>query len=90
MSPSFIPFIPYRAGKVEGGKGVEYFSFDSDENFFHAHHTGERNSFSRRKTRFLTAGEKNRQLFLFQERMNYLFISVTKKQSFATELLMNN
>lgn len=39
---------------MEVGKGVEYFSFASDENFFHAHHTGERNSFSPRKTRFLT------------------------------------
>lgn len=83
-----IPFILYRAGTVEGGgKGVEYFSFASDENFFHA---GERNSFTPRKTRFSTAGEKNRQLFFIEERINYLFILFSKKQSFVTELLMNN
>lgn len=85
---SLIPFILYRAGTVEGGKGVECFSFASDENVFHTHHTGE--SFTPRKTRFLTAGEKNRQLFFYSGKNEILFILFTKKQSFAIELLMNN
>lgn len=47
-----------------GGKGVEYFSFASDENFS-CHHTGERNSFALRKARFLTAGEKKQAIIFY-------------------------
>lgn len=85
QSHSFYSLQSWYGGRWEG---VEYFSFASDENFFYAYHTGE--SFTPRKTRFLTAGEKNRQLFVIQERMKCLFILFAKKQSFVIELLMNN
>lgn len=75
-----------------GGKGMEYFSFVSDGNFSNAHLTDGRNSFSPRKTRCLTTGEKNRQLlFLIRKKKIYnLCILFIKKQGFVTELLMNN
>lgn len=69
---------------MEGREGVEYFSFASDENFFHALHTGERTVLGKLDS-WLLEGKKDN---YFSSGKNEWFILFTKKQSFVTKLII--